>query len=377
MLYWIIFFILLYLMIKEIINNKIYPLTFQIVYIILTLFLCLRKGQGTDYYNYQSIYIGIKEAKSFLESLVISHGEIGFLFLNFLSIKLGLSFQIFMILFSLLMMRIYYPFFNKICNKSIIPLFIFYSTFFLIYAFSGVRQGLALAIILSYAFPLILQKRTKKFCLVVLVAMLFHTSAVVCFAMPFIYKISYQKVIILFIVGIATLFGIIRINLLNYFPMISLAYEAEASGSNSYLALAIRLIAILPVFLISDKLYRNNKQLRCVRNFLIFGYILYCFLSFNDIVSSRLNVYYRIFEGIFVYLLISKTYLKVICKQIAVYYTMISFVVMASNIRGFIQQGEYRGCNFLTYPYFSVFNTTKEIKEYRTDFGAYIPTKKD
>lgn len=373
MLYWIIFIILFYLTIKEVYLKRISRNSFHIVYLLLTLFLILRKGQGTDYYNYFSIFEGIKDSPSLFNALLITHGEIGFLFFNYIAIKIGLSFEIFMLIFSLITMRIYYPFFSKSCKKSIIPIFIFYSTFFLIYAFSAIRQGLAIAIILSYGYPFLLRNKSIKFVFIVFIAMLFHTASVICMIIPFFYKINIPKQIIAFSIFFFSIFGILRLNILSLFPFIDLAYEAENSNSNSFLALAIRIIALIPIFLISNQIYKRNKELIYIRNILVLGYLIYCIFAFNDNVSSRLNVFFRVYEGIFVFFLINKTNLKIISKQIAIYYTLICFITMASNIKGFIEQGKYQNCNIFSYPYFSIFDSNKVIKEYRTDFGAVSP----
>lgn len=373
MLYWGIFIFLFLLMIREIINKKIYISSFYISYIILTLLLILRKGQGTDYYNYESIYEGVKNANSIIEAIFITHGEIGFLASNYISIKLGFTFELFMMAFSFVTMIIYLPFFKNQCNKSIIPLFIFYSTFFLIYAFSAIRQGLAIAIILSYCYPAILKHNFKRFLLFLIIASIFHTATIICILMPFIYKIRIQKPILFILFIFFSIIGLLRFDLLSLVPFVKLAYQSE-SNSNSILALIIRIIALFPIFLISQSRYKKDTELNGLKNLLFAGFAIYCVFSFNDNVSSRLNVFYRVYEGIFIYYLINRTNLKIISKQIAVYYTIISFVIMGSNIRGFIEQGKYRNCNIFTYPYFTLFDSSTYMKEYRTNFGAMTPS---
>lgn len=372
-MYWLVFIILLYFLYKEIVNKKIYSSSFYISYAIISLLLILRKGQGTDYYNYKYIYDTIASAPDFITAFILTHGEPGYLLINQVAIDLGISFEGFIALFSIVTMICYYPFFNKVCQKSIIPIFIYYSTFFLIYAFSGIRQGLALAIIVSYVFPLLGKKINYKFFFYVILAALFHMSAIVCLLMPFIYNKKVNKQIIFIILLLITPLAILRINILNYVPFINLFYTGEKGSSNSILALLIRIIALVPIFLVNESIYKNNPNINGVKNLFVCGYVLYCLLSFNDIVSSRINVYFRIFEGLFVFLLIYKSNLRIIPKQIAAYYTLICFITMVSNINGFIVQGEYKNSNAFTYPYLSIFDSSQTIREYRFNFGSDEP----
>ncbi|MCH5225016.1 MAG: EpsG family protein [Muribaculaceae bacterium] len=373
-MYWLVLLILLIFLSIEIKYKHIFNFSFYFAYILISLLLILRKGQGTDFYNYKELFDGISQAPNFLYAFIVGHGEIGFIFFNYIFIKLGLSFEAFMMCFSLVTMICYFPFFKKQCNKSIIPLFIFFSTFFLIYAFSAIRQGLAMAIVLSYLFPLAKEKYSLKFFVVLLIAVMFHTSAIICIFLPFVYKIRYSKTIIGILIVVFAGVSVLRINFLNYLPFINLFYKGETAGSNSIFALFIRIIALLPIFLVNKSAYLKNDELNGVKNILVMGFIIYALLSFNDLVSSRINVYYRMFEGIFVYLLIYKSNLKIIPKQIAVYYASICIVLFYFNIIGFLDQGKYKNCNVWTYPYLSVFDSDKEIRYFRSDFGANQPS---
>ena len=55
-MYWIVFLFIATCALFEIRNKRVNKSTFYLVYAILVLMVVLRQGQGSDYYNYLSIY---------------------------------------------------------------------------------------------------------------------------------------------------------------------------------------------------------------------------------------------------------------------------------------------------------------------------------
>lgn len=363
-MYWLVLAVLLLFAFCEITKGKISRLNFHIAYLLLTLLVVLRQGQGTDYYNYREMYEAVDEVTSIVGLTLIYHGEIGFLFLNYVAAKLGCSYQLFSALFSLLTMGIFYPFFSDRCRCSIIPILFFYSTFFLLYPFSAIRQGLTLGIMVSYLFPLLEQRDWSKYILVTILAATIHVSVLICLCFPFIYRIRITNTSLFLIFIILCLLITLNIDILRFFPL----FTYTGRTNNFYLAAGVRICMLLPIFLISDKVYRDNSELLHVRNLLFFGFIIYAMFSSNDLTASRLGVYCRIFEGLFLSMLIYRTTLKKFPKQLLSYYAAIVLVLFGKSIGDFIEQGDYSNCNIITYPYLSIFDNPQRIMYYRGEY---------
>lgn len=373
-MYWIVFIIISICTFLEIYNKKIYFKSFYFVYSLLSLMTILRKGQGSDYYNYKEIYGEVAALTKDSIVPIFLMKDPGYSFFNYLAIHFGLSYEIFSSLCSLIVMVVFFRFFSKICNKSMLPLFFFYTTFYLIYPFSGIRQGFTIAILLSYVYPLLNQCKYTKCTLLILFTSLFHQSFLVCLLFLLVYKLKMRTGVLFFLLIPFVLNLLLSVNIFEviripYFSDRVMVYMDEGSSS-PILSIIVRIIVLLPVFFISDRIYKENSELRGLRNILICGFIIYSLFSFNDLTSSRLAVYSRVFEGLFLFLLIYRTNLKIINYQLVVYYSFISFVLFTKDINSFIEQGKYENCNIITYPYLTVFHSDDTIMYYRKNLGS-------
>lgn len=144
----------------------------------------------------------------------------------------------------------------------------------------------------------------------------------------------------------------------------------ETSSASKYLAMAVRLLVVMPTFLISDKKYRENTELNGVRNIIFMGFVVFSLFSFSDLIASRMSIYFRMFEGLFIFLLLFTSGLRRLHMQIGVYYFLIASVLFTKDIGAFISQGEYRNCNVITYPYLTIFDDNETIMYYRHNLSS-------
>ena len=373
MIYWGVFIFLVIIALQE--NGKKTSIkAFNLCFFFLTIMVMLRKGQGQDYYNYLLIYNETVHYGKLSFWLVFVLSDPLYRLLNLLAYYCGVSYYFFSALFSLLTMYFYYTFFRKYCNGSILSLLIFYSMCYIIYVYSSVRQGFAVAVEISVLYPLLLKRKWGVYYMVLLPLCLIHQSAIICALFPFIVRKKISNNVWLIMGIISTVLMLSGVNLITKIPFpdpiaIRLKYYTDSLMSGRTVAHIVRMILILPVFLIPYKIYNKNEELCCVRNILLAGYILYGFTAFSEVISSRLNIYFRIFECYFVYLLLYKTSLKVINRQIAVGYVIVYAVLFANTIKGFIIQGDYQYCNILTYPCLTVFDGNDTIFYYRKNLG--------
>lgn len=374
-MYWLVFFLIAGCALFEIRNKRINKNMFFIIYTILVLMTTLRQGQGSDYYNYQSIYQEVDYITSHSSPFAIAlMKDPLYALFNYLAIQIGISYKWFSAIISFVIMMLMYNFYKTTCNKSMISVFMLYATFYMIYPFSGVRQGLAIAVVLGVMYPLLRQHNWTKFYLVLLVTMFIHQSVIVCAILPFIYRLRIKTSILALITVICSGIMLLSINWLVFLPLPgSIASRAQyyiAEGSPSpMLSMLVRIIALLPIFLVSYKKYSTNPELLGLRNILFAGFVIYALLSFSDLIASRMAVYFRIFEGLFIYMLLFRTGLRKLNMQIGVYYFIVATVLFTKDIGASINQGEYKHCNIITYPYLTVFDSEAKIMYYRHKLG--------
>ena len=165
--------------------------------------------------------------------------------------------QYLLIISSLIECLALYYFINKTSTNKSLALFFFVSMGFFQFAMSGIRQTLAICIVLlSYRF--IVQKKLWKFAIVVLLAMQFHKSAVV-FA-PVFYianmQVSKKTVSLMFIGMFVLLFTADKL-LLSAADIMNYDYGVESTG-NGYQFFAI--VFFITVLIVKNREYLQGRR---------------------------------------------------------------------------------------------------------------------
>lgn len=370
-MYWLIFIALLIGAYLEVSNKRINIKRFYIIYTILILLATLRQGQGSDYYNYLQIYNEIRDLTRNSVFPILLSKDPGYSLLNYLAISVGCPFELFSALCSFGIMLILLPYFRDSCSKSLISLFIFYTTFYLIYPFSAIRQGFTIAFFVSVLYPLLREKKHLLYALLTIIASSIHSSLLVVLVVPFVYEktISRNKLLLVIILSLFVLF------IYNPFErIVSLSGYNRFSDyldktSMSYLAILIRGALVTSLFLIPERIYRSDRELNNIRILFVLGFFIYSVFSFSDLIASRLFIYFQVLQGLFLVRMIYSTNLKKISHQLCSCFLLISTVLFVKNINSFIVEGKYQNCTVLSYPYLSLFDSKSEISYYRKDLG--------
>lgn len=371
MIYWLIFITLLLISISKL-GHESDKKIFIIFFIILLIQTTLRKGQGSDYYNYEVVYREIKELANQNFVYIFTRTEPLFAILNYLAIKLNLSFTIFSVLVSACTMLLLMNFFSKICKYSVISLFIFYSVFFLIYFYSTLRQGISMAIFASYALPAIYNRNLFKFILICIICGLFHASAFILIFLSIIPIKLATKDKLIFLILISIIISIVNMRGIPLPSIISNrldVYDAKAT----IVSIFSRIILVLPILIIPKHMYKvGNMEFKTNALILSLGFFVFCFFSFSLLSASRIGAYFFIVICPFINSIseniknISLSGKKIISSSLIIIYCIINF---PKDITGFISQGAYQNCNVLTYPYLNLFDSDQEISHFRKDLG--------
>jgi len=370
-MYYLAYFLVIVGCLREIVRGKRDRKYFNFCYVILTLMAVFRFGQGTDYFSYEALYKAISQT-SFIESLMIVNGDIGYGFLCNIGIFLGMPFALFCACISLGMMALFYKFLTRTCNYSMFGLLAFVSVIYMIYVYSIIRQGVVMSIYFGTLFPVLQRRRYLVYSIGVIMIATIHASALLLLTFPVIQRFPIQKFYVpIFLGSIAVMFlssNITRLIPVEFIRQRLENYEGVSTG-NIVLARMMRIVIILPLIFLSPSI-RKDKEIALYRNYMLIGFLFYSVFSFSEMTCSRVWGYFLGFECA----LIShfSLDLKKVQKRFAIlsYYSMILVVMWFKDIGAAIDQGSYRNCGVFTYPYFSVFESIENVAEYRDVGGS-------
>lgn len=318
-----------------------------------------RYGQLTDYFNYELLYNKPDEWDAWRDPL--------FFILTEMFKVLGMNYEMFVIVFGLITMWLSYPFFYKICGRSMMALFIYYCYVFLIMQMNAVRQGACISLILC-SFVLLTEKRMRLFYTIIILGCFLHISMLSALLIGWLYnKQFYNRSYMKWFVWGLTLFAFITPDLTMYIPAFLNDRSHGVFGEAKFLQVAIRALLIIPVMYVKPQLGSNGYYAKSI---CITGYCLYCLLSFSPLISARIEYYYRVFLCLFVSYLIfhmKKVYMGSLFLFMILF---IHVVLYFKNIDTFISTGDYneRVVSIYNFPYISIFD--KEELNHYVYFGA-------
>ena len=361
---------------------------FYVLSLVLTVMLCLRYGQGTDYIEYQ---IQFQIINPDVETLVnqLEHGELGWFLMLLFFKKIGFNFDWFIIVLSLVMMTLTIKSIKRYSPYKILSLLLLYPTYFLTYYYSALRQGLVLCLFIFFGIKLLLEKKLFRYFLLVIVLCLFHFSAFLLFFVPLVF--SLKKNVMLFLFIVAFMLSII----IGYSGLLTNIFRAVGIHTD-YLKIKISVQAIaLRVIIYGFVYYLYSVYLKhCVQedltithlfNFYSLGLLMFLLFSFSSNLSQRVTMPLKAIEILLIPLLLSKIRLRDwkedlnnksqlihlinMSSAISILLIVIMNIELVKNIYSYIDQGNYLSwVNPINYPYISIFNKDK-IWDYISEFN--------
>lgn len=331
---------------------------FNISFVMLTIMLCFRYGQGTDFYGYMGNY-----------NLVDTHSEIGFLFISVLLKKAGVPFGWFVAGIALFEMGCVYRAIQLYSPLRIFSLLMFYPTLYLTYCFSGMRQGIVIMFFLGFMIKWLQDDKLIKYLIACMVLSTIHSAALILLPLIIIKKIKvqwlYWGVAAAFICG-----GTICVIPSKFLSFINIGavryYINNISISPFGLLERIVLFGLITYLMIKMADKDENGQMQFIYKIYICGFIISIAFFPWSLVSSRLAVMMKATEIILLPMLYKNIEDNNLKKILMVFLLMYITLMTTKNLLTYIQQGGYIGYNALTYPYLSVFNK-KRANEIRKD----------
>lgn len=233
----------------------------------LTLLAILRSpAVGTDTARYCRIFEKVGKQKSALYYMLHSSTEKGFLVYCLLLYRICPGEQFFLMVTGLFLMGTMYWFFGKYSRIPWLSVFLFFTLMLFDFFLSGMRQAMAICILL-YAYDRMLERKPVAFCVLVVTAALFHTSAIVFLAAYPISMLRSTKKFMLIsgavALAAAVLWQVLLPVVLKLFPKYDYYTGDEEFSSGGILAVTMKGLVYLTALGAGELLWnRKNRKMR-------------------------------------------------------------------------------------------------------------------
>ncbi|RKF44749.1 hypothetical protein BCY92_17065 [Bacillus wiedmannii] len=319
MIYYVIFILLGTLFLFDLISEKKFKLLWYFHFIVICIFLIffagLRYNIGIDYVSHERIYENIQSG--LLENFSNTNQEKGYFILN----KIFNDFNVMLFFIALVTLTIKFKVIKDNSIYIFLTLYLYYCLFFIRYDMGLVTQGIAAAIIM-YSYNYIIEKKQVKFILSVLIASLFHISAIIF--IPFYWIIRKEYTVKFIVIGILfsffMAFSLMFNQIFEYISVLIPRYSVYVNNEASFdisVNMFKRLIFLLIFTYTIKKYYRDNKSYNIFLNMYFFGAMIYYAFKPFWILSDRGSIYFSLSE-IFLWGIILKHYKGVIKRFILV-----------------------------------------------------------
>lgn len=366
-MYFIPFILISVFIILEMLGKDKKHLLFKIAFLFLTVAICLRYGQGTDYFGYMALFFWP------------DHGEGGYMLLQSLVSRLGLPFELMIAVIALFQMLCIYRVIMRHSPYKLFSLLLLYPTIYLTYFFSAIRQGIVIAFFLGFMLEWILKDKWVKYLVACIILATFHSSALVLIPLVLIKKID-EKILWVGL-GLAVFAGAFILfapaECFSFIKIGAVQYHIQRIEL-SPMGLAERTVMFVLITFFYRRLHKgvnyiSSEQLSVLYRIYFVGYIIAVVFFPWQLLSSRMGAMMKALEIILIPIFAYES--EKLRKYIVT--VMMGYVLLMTtkNINSYIHQNNYEGYNVLTYPYYSIWDqeeahkvdpkTWKEIEKYK------------
>ncbi len=331
--------------------------------VLITLMLCFRYGEGSDYPSYEYLYGGLSNEswQGFWHyKTSTSLMEIGYYFFAWIFASNGVPFAFFAALIAVIEAPLLFRFLDRYCKGSrCMALMILYPLYTFIYQLSGLRQGLTIALFLGLMFPLFEKKKWGAYLLLAIVCFLFHKVAILFFLLPLTYLLKTRLVEILMWISVA---GGILYNIY--------LYASDGRLGLSVSAFAVRIALWIVMAWIIRHISATETE-TVIYRILCLDLAGYALLSWDFVVASRFYDEVRFLDIILVvsFLRTAGRKLAFILQMIIV---LLAGAMLAKNLTVRARSGMIESVNAFNYPYFTIFHKERLYDYY---IGDWTPVR--
>lgn len=364
------FCVILFLAILEIIRNETNKTLFDVMFILITIVAVFRFGVGSDYFGYMGLYNSTPPINDPLFLKVQGHGEIGYTILVGLFKMFKIQYTIFIFFISSITMLLFYKYINENSKLKMTSLLIFYSMYYFTYINSSLRQGLALGFFLAILLPMIRKKQYIKYFIFTFLCATIHASILIVLILPFIYfDFDFRKGLIF--ISVSIFLSAVGIDfIVKFIPSLYERYLFYANEGFSIMAILSKIIFFVIIMLLYNTVKHKTKiHEKIMIDWYIIGLVIYIILFRQALIASREQVYFKAFEIILIpnfIFLIEKGLKKHIFNFSICILSIIMWVKEIDAAMG--QSNFYNQTSILEYRYVTIFNK-QDIVNYRSDYN--------
>lgn len=277
------YIILLLLVINELFKKDDY----KIIFLIITIMSAIRYGIGNDYFAYKYLfYINDDNLKQVIFNPTLDL-EVGYRIISYI-FKITTSYEVFIAVVAIITSFFVIKFITDYSIDYNLSITIYYCMFYLNYTYSGIRQGITLALG-SYFFMKIKNKKKLYFVLMLLTSI--HKSVLIIIIFDILSNLNFTRKSFFILVFTGLLFSISGIS--NYFPTPIRNYYYFSEINILDISIIFKRILRFVLFLI---IYMNHNifeeyGLSRIRNFFYWSVIIYYTISFFETFAARLMIY--------------------------------------------------------------------------------------
>lgn len=340
---------------------------------LLTAFLALRFGQGTDWAAYSYIYSVAPTSLDFSSIFYsnIYHSEIGWKILMNLFRITGIKFTTVSIVLSVFYMVIVGRSIYNRSTKPLLSMMLLFPTYYLTYFFSSLREGLVITLFLGIMLDMFEKENWLGYALVCIIAISIHRGSFFLVLVPIMSRLPFKSYQV--IIPICLLFGImgpIWIRMLAIDNYVSYAGETSVS----LLAILYKVLSWAIVMLCLN--IGGKKNLSATEESLIkiymFGCAVYALFFRYELMASRFAAVLLSVEVILLPNLLSRGDARQQRVMLMVIIGM-TCVMTAKNLDSYVWQGNYHSTiNWLNYPYISIVNRDDIYNVRNGRFDIYL-----
>ena len=278
---------------KKISENN---LAISVFFLMLWFLLACRSVEiGTDTENYQFYFDRYKHMNFFR---IVEKPEPLFGVLNWLIGKVTNDFQIYMAIVAAINIIPIAFLYNQDKRHSYLKIILFVNMSVFVMLFSGIRQSIAMGIGLV-AFHFVKKKKLVSFLITVIIALGFHQSAFILFAMYPLYYFRIKKKHIYYLIPLIAIVYIfnqrIFSRLLIIMRLFGTKYDeyAEIGGTGAVMMIICFAAFTIFAYIIPDATKEDNEFIG-IRNYLLLATLIQCFAPLHN-WAMRMNYYYILF----------------------------------------------------------------------------------
>ncbi len=350
------------------VNIEKKDIMYYIAMLVMTVVLCIRYGQGSDYFSYSDLYSMYSSFELATTNPSNHYMEMLYRLVCAFFNTIGFSYSGFVAIVSLFNMLALNRFLKKYSKNPMFSLLLFYPTFYLTYFFSMIRQAIVISVFLGFMIDMLIKKKTVWYWVTCLLLALIHSSAAILIIIPILLKLNLKKIYLILVcavpVGVAMSIPAV-FKLLSYIPFVGAQISNYTTPSVSVLALLERLISFCLVWCLY-KIHDRDDDRDYIDSFMkiyTFGLAIYLVFMPFPLISSRLMVFFKILEVVLIPCLFNiRIPIHIVIGTVVLGITVVMYF---KNIGSYIAQGLYfDSVNVFNYPYFTIFDK-EEIWNFR------------